>query len=77
MTREEIVSALRFCRNSAGCIGCPLYEMQGDCCADALMRGAADLIENQAREIEALTQANAAFLCACLEEELSVEVKND
>lgn len=61
MTREEIVSALRYCRNAAtGCVGCPLDGARDDYCMDTLMCGAADLIENQAREIEALAQANAA-----------------
>lgn len=34
MTREEIVSALRYCRNAAtGCVGCPLDGARDDYCA--------------------------------------------
>lgn len=61
MTREEIVTALRICSNPKGtCKGCPLEgpDEVGTVCFDLVPAQAADLIENQQREIEALRQAN-------------------
>ena len=64
MTRDEIVTALRCCSNAkTTCKGCPL-DVPGDdlivgtACFDFVTARAADLIENQQREIEALRQAN-------------------
>lgn len=62
MTRDEIVTALRCCANSK-------MECKGNCvfsgtsspnenCSQKKNTAAADLIENQQREIEALRQAN-------------------
>ena len=64
MTREEIVTALRICSNpKTTCKGCPLDGpgdglIVGTACFDFVSARAADLIENQQREIEALRQAN-------------------
>ena len=64
MTREEIVTALRICSNAkTTCNGCPLDcpddgLIVGTACFDIVPARAADLIENQQREIEALRQAN-------------------
>lgn len=61
MTREEIVTALRICSNDSDvCDGCPLLDenMKGTHCFHLSQIHAADLIENQQREIEALRQAN-------------------
>lgn len=64
MTREEIVTALRICSNAKiTCKGCPLDGSDdglnvGTVCFDLVPAQAADLIENQQREIEALRQAN-------------------
>lgn len=58
MTREEIVTALRCCvRNSFSCEQCPANYREGGCLTP-LHYAAADLIEKQQREIEALRQAN-------------------
>lgn len=57
MTREEIVTALRRCKLSDSCGTCPAKLPYGDCMTP-LHSAAADLIENQQREIEALRQAN-------------------
>lgn len=59
MTQKEIVSALRCCAADK-CNGCWLnvvYPKGGDCIR-RMTTAAADLIENQQREIEALRQAN-------------------
>lgn len=58
MTREEIVTALRCCEGGEcdECHKCPIYA--GINCRSLLELAAADLIENQQREIEALRQAN-------------------
>ena len=58
MTREEIVTALRCCDGGEydECNKCPLRD--GINCRNLLALAAADLIENQQREIEALRQAN-------------------
>ena len=60
MTREEIVTALRICSSpKTTCTGCPLDGPDdglnvGTVCFDLVPAQAADLIENQQREIEAL-----------------------
>ena len=61
MTREEIVNSLRCCVtvDGAGCAKCNDKELRDGLlnCSDTLKSVAADLIENQQREIEALRQA--------------------
>ena len=58
MTREEIVTALRICSNAkTTCKGCPLDGPDDVVCFDLVSAQAADLIENQQREIEALKSA--------------------
>ena len=56
MTKEEIVMALRACSKGGGwkCMGCTYYEMDVSVCVDALEKDAADLIEAQEAELEAL-----------------------
>ena len=57
MTRDEIVTALRCCEQHQRCEGaCPMIHEFG--CLEKAMGAAADLIENQQREIEALRKAN-------------------
>ena len=60
MKREEIVTALRCCADDSGCDACPRADVPEsiESCNDGLSIAAADLIENQQREIEALRQAN-------------------
>lgn len=60
MTKKEIVAALRCCANDSGCDVCPRHDVPEaiEDCGDGLMSAAADLIENQQREMEALRQAN-------------------
>ena len=57
MTRAEIVTALRCCATDEceDCIKCPLHQVEE--CLHKLKPFAADLIENQQREIEALKSA--------------------
>lgn len=62
-TREKVVRALRTCSSDKGdCEEYPYNETSEEPigCLNLLVSDAADLIENQAREIEALAQANAA-----------------
>lgn len=58
MTRDEIVAALRCCAKDEleECLKCHLHPVEE--CINQLKTAAADLIENQQREIEALRQAN-------------------
>ena len=58
MTREEIVTALRCCDGGEydECYKCPMRD--GINCRNLLDLAAADLIEKQQREIEALRQAD-------------------
>ena len=58
MTKDEIVTVLRCCDGGEydECNKCPLRD--GINCRNLLDLAAADLIENQQREIEALRQAN-------------------
>lgn len=60
MTRDEIVTALRCCAEPGrDCAeDCPMNEISREPCRKVLAPAAADLIENQQREIEALRQAN-------------------
>ena len=60
MTREEIVTALRCCAEPGrDCEeDCPMNEISREPCRKVLAPAAADLIENQQREIEARRQAN-------------------
>ena len=57
MKRDEIVTALRRCKLHDSCGPCPAKLPYGDCMTP-LHYAAANLIENQQREIEALRQAN-------------------
>lgn len=63
MTRNEIVTALRCCafNGEDSCKHCTECPATGDDCESKMQFAAADLIENQQREIEALRQANAAL----------------
>lgn len=60
MTRDEIVTALRCCAEPGrDCEeDCPMNEISREPCRKVLAPAAADLIENQQREIEALRWAN-------------------
>ena len=49
---ENIVKALRICRKDSGCTGCPLRGYKF--CVGNMKKTAADLIEEQQREIERL-----------------------
>lgn len=60
MTRDEIVTALRCCAAIGKCYDCPIGIDYTDC-EEKMAGSAADLIENQQRQIEALMQANAAL----------------
>ena len=57
MTRDEIVTALRCCAKNllSECPNCKMYYEEN--CIVKLKTAAADLIENQQREIEALKSA--------------------
>ena len=60
MTREEIVTALRCCAEPGrDCEeDCPMNEISREPCREVLAPAAADLIENQQRNIEELMKAN-------------------
>ena len=72
MTRDEIVTALRCCKQHKKCEGeCPLIAEFG--CIEKLIGYAADLIENQQRHIEALMKANAALRDTVLRRDGQIE----
>ena len=60
MTRDEIVTALRCCAEPGRYCeeDCPMNEISREPCREVLAPAAAELIENQQREIEALRWAN-------------------
>ena len=60
MTRDEIVTALRCCafNGEDSCEHCTECPAEGDDCESELQFAAAELIESQRREIEALRRAN-------------------
>ena len=64
MTKDEIVTALRCCAGTwTGCGDCTLYER--DRCLSDMKTAAADLIENQQRELERIrAQLDCATACA-------------
>ena len=59
MTKEEIVKALRTCGTRFDCIGCTLQRTNA--CTNYLKCCAADLIKEQAAEIEMLKAENLAI----------------
>lgn len=59
MTRDEIVTVLRCCAEGE-CHGCTIHNDKQRC-QERVLDAAADLIEDQQRHIEALTQANAGL----------------
>lgn len=59
MTKEEIVKALRVCGTRFDCIGCTLQRVNA--CTNYLKCCAADLIKEQATEIEMLKAENLAI----------------
>ena len=72
MTRDEIVTALRCCKQHKKCEGeCPLIAEFG--CIEKLIGYAADLIENQQRHIEALMQANTALRDTVLRRDVQIK----
>lgn len=60
MTQEEIVTALRCCASNGAnsCAYCKECPADGEDCETIVQFAAADLIENQQREIEALRWTN-------------------
>mgnify|MGYP002674828771 CR=1 FL=1 len=56
MTKDKIVTVLRCCAEGE-CHGCTIHNDKQRC-QERVLAAAADLIENQQREIEALRQAN-------------------
>ena len=78
MTRDDIVKALRCCtstpnyeRCAAECSFCRGYDMSK--CIPNLGRMAADLLENDAKALNALTLENAAFRATIQKTEEEVE----
>ena len=72
MTRDEIVTALRYCEQHKKCEGaCPLIA-EFDCIEKA-MGYAADLIENQQRHIEDLMKANDSLKDAIARRDKQIE----
>lgn len=77
MTRDEIVTALRCCASpEVDCKGnCAFFGMSSpnNDCSQKKNTAAADLIENQKRNIEALMKANAALLDTVLRRDAQIE----
>lgn len=75
MTRDEIVTALRYCAEGIGCGTCPRQDVPEaiEDCGDGLMIAAADLIENQQRHIEALMKANDSLKDAIARRDKQIE----
>ena len=72
MTKDEIVTALRCCKQHKKCEGeCPLIAEFG--CIEKLIGYAADLIENQQRHIEALMKANAGLRDTIMRRDKQIE----
>ena len=74
MTRDEIVTALRFCSENAGCNECPIGFEHPDR-IEKMAGLAADLIENQQRHIEALMKANDSLKDAIARRDKQIAVR--
>ena len=72
MTRDEIVTALRFCSENAGCNECQIGLDDPDC-IEKMAGLSADLIENQQRHIEALMKANDSLKDAIARRDKQIE----
>ena len=75
MTRDEIVTALRFCSENAGCNECPIGFDNPDC-IEKMAGLAADLIENQQNHIAALLKANDSLKDAIARRDKQIEDMN-
>ena len=75
MTRDEIVTALRCCAEPGRDCDedCPMNEISCEPCRTVLAPSAADLIENQQREIEALMKANDSLKDAIVRRDKQIE----
>ena len=75
MTRDEIVTALRCCAEpERDCEeDCPMNEISREPCREVLAPAAADLIENQQRNIEALMKANDSLKDAIARRDKQIE----
>ena len=75
MTRDEIVTALRYCAEGIGCGTCPRQDVPEaiEDCGDGLMIAAADLIENQQRHIEEMMKANDSLKDAIARRDKQIE----
>ena len=71
MTRDEIVVALRCC-SEGECHGCTIHNDKQRC-QERVLDAAADLIENQQRQIEALMKANAGLRDTVLRRDAQIE----
>lgn len=62
---EELVKALRSCSDlptgNSGCAGCMFASLYEPACTDLLLRHAADQIERDQKEIEALRELAVAY----------------
>lgn len=78
MTRDEIVTALRYCAEPGrDCEeDCPMNEISREPCREVLAPAAADLIENQQRHIEALMKANDSLKDAIARRDKQLEDMN-
>ena len=75
MTRDEIVTALRCCAEPGrDCEeDCPMNEISREPCREVLAPAAADLIENQQRNIEELMKANDSLKDAIARRDKQIE----
>lgn len=56
MKRDEVLKSLESCGNAdIGCIGCMFTDSMGSLCTRTLINAAADVIREQQKEIEQLT----------------------
>ena len=75
MTRDEIVTALRLCAENAGCNECPMGFDNPDC-IEKMAGLAADLIENQQRQMEGRMKANDSVKYAIARRDKQIEDMN-
>lgn len=52
-TAEQIMQALRKCRDTMSCENCPYFNKRDDNCGNAVMTDAADAIEEMLKAIKA------------------------
>ena len=56
MTDNEIIKALKCCKDIGGCFVCPLYTTDGNRCTETVIVAALDLIQRQQKRMDRIVE---------------------